>query len=296
MPFIFHCEEIVRRKAFFRSKEDYYFALMGSLAPDLEWFGVLKGAHWKSGRFLKYMLKNKKRREYAAFALGMHIHCLTDQYLEPAYINKKEIQAIARNLIRKYNAQNPEHPDIEHRFVEFIIDLNSVSSHKGMITELKKAQKFLFEKKRFNKISKYMADYFKVSLPELRNKWQVFHPEKGIARVGLDNFKSADGAAYIWRDINFYFSNISLFKDPAYTRIFFKYILYRLFHGTRKVRQMFDEARKHIKGYRRIVKKSAPTIDRQIRIFADKIEGRSTDFLERLNKKKKEIKDLFKKF
>ncbi len=160
MPSIFlhidGCRKIVEKKKFFRNKPDAtMLALIGSIIPDLELFGILKNVHGRCKEFYDYLEKRDKR--YLPLAFGMIVHEHHDNIIETHFVGDNEKEA--RKLIKEYDEKISRIKVAPEILIEHSLDCSLVEAKPELIAFTNKFRNRI-SRKQIKIISEHLAGFF----------------------------------------------------------------------------------------------------------------------------------------
>jgi hypothetical protein len=264
MPLIYHANEVLKRRRLFKRKRDFYFAICGSLATDMEEFAGVKGAHENSLKFYHYLLKNRKARRYAPFALGMYIHAITDKYIEPPYVDSKKNYKVATDIIKKYDPDKIDVKYSQHLLVEQAIDFNISHNNKKLMKIIKKSLKTGYKKIHLNNISKHIEIFFGVDKEIVKEKLELFSPYKKNPFLSIFDYPSLMGQVKIWKGNMFFRKYEESFKNSSKLILGLKYLWFNYWQDKFKSKKMIEEAKNKFQGFRGIIKDFQNKLDQNI--------------------------------
>ena len=241
MPFLYHANEVLKRKKLFKRRRDFQFALVGSLMTDLEWVADLKGAHEKSLPFYYYLLQKDKK--YAPFALGMHIHAETDGYIEPSYVDSQETVALVTEILKKHDPGKLDLENAHHVLVEQAIDYHLATQNKKLIPALRRALKRFYKEHHFLAITEHMEDFFGTQKKEiLREKLLLLNPQQKRPIVDLDDFTNLHGQVKLWIGNTFYWIHSKTIVQMYQTTLMLRFTWFWYWQDKKKLHHMIEEA------------------------------------------------------
>jgi hypothetical protein len=266
MPFLYHANEVLRRKKLFKNERDFEFAIFGSLATDLEHWAGVKGAHEKSLEFYNYLLnKDNKSKKYASFALGMHIHAITDKYIEPKYVDTKRNKKLAQKLIEKHTPLHENTHKAPHHLVEQAIDYNITNNSKELIKVVNSSLKRCYEKENLENIAKYLEEFFGTDKKKIKRRLQLLNPKRKITLANIEQFTTIQGLVHIWKGKMFYWLNKEKLRGKYKLKMIFKFVTFYLRQDKNEIKKMMIEAIEIWNDFQELIKKSHKKFDKIIK-------------------------------
>jgi len=160
MPSIFlhvdGCRKIIDKKEFFnRNPNAKTLALVGSVIPDLELFGIIGKVHGRSKEFYDYL--EKKDKEYLPLAFGMIVHEHHDNIIETHFVEDNEKEA--RKLLAQYDPEISKIGAAPELLIEYSLDCSLIEEKPELIDFTTSIAKKI-KRKQIKKISSHLADFF----------------------------------------------------------------------------------------------------------------------------------------
>jgi len=269
MPFLYHANEVLKRRRLFKRRRDFQFAIVGSLATDLEWVAGMKGAHKRSLEFYHYLLtrgkSERKAKKYAPFALGMYIHKITDDWIEPTYVDTKKNFKIASNIIKKYDPHHIEIKDAQHALIEQAIDYNISNGNKKLMRNLNNALRRVFKKKNLDNITQYMEDFFGTDKEIIKSKLALFNPDSKRSLAKIEDYSNVLGQVNLWMGNMFYMINQKTIKGMYKITLIFRYLKYSFMQDKNKLGNMVLEAKDKFNDFHHIIKGFQKRLDKEVK-------------------------------
>jgi len=265
MPFLYHAEEVFRRKRLFKSRRDFHFAMVGSLATDLEWVAGMNGAHEKALEFYHYLLNNKKAKKYAPFALGMYIHSITDDWIEPTYVDTKKNFKIASEIIKKYDPDKVEIHHAQHVLVEQAIDYNISYGNKKLMKNLNNALRRVFKKKNLDPIAQHLQDFFGTDKEIIKSKLSLFNPDSKKALAKVEDYTNIPGQVNLWMGNMFYRVNKKTIQSMYKITLILRYLTYSFMQDKNKLGNMVLEAKERFNDFHHIIRGFQNRLDNEVK-------------------------------
>jgi hypothetical protein len=267
MPSIFHhihnCKHILDHIRFRKTELNTELTLIGSVIVDLENVGVIKKVHGRCHDFLVYLLKHD--RKYAPLAVGMLIHELFDNTVEPKYVHKKE--KAAGKLLKEHDPFSASLPLAEHIFIEHCLDCALVDE-KPELFDLIKYVKQKIKKKHMRRIAFHLANFFDGNSKTIYTSLEQF---KGF---DLSKFKTIQGRSSVWQHFMFLYSQRELLhhkQNGFFRRIYgnikliVKYIQFWWGMKHDQIQLMMKKAKHEFRDHIQIVERAHGHITRKLR-------------------------------
>lgn len=269
MPFLYHANEVLKRRHLFKRRRDFHFAMVGSLATDLEWVAGMKGAHEKALEFYHYLLSRgeteRKARKYAPFALGMYIHSITDDWIEPTYVDTKKNFKTASEIIKRYDPYNIEIPHAQHTLVEQAIDYNISHGNKKLMRNLNNALRRVFKRNNLDNIAQYMEDFFGTDKELIKSKLSLFNPDSKRSLARVEDYTNIPGQVNLWMGNMFYRLNHSAIHGMYKITLILRYLIYSFRQDKNKLGNMVLEAKDKFNDFHKIIKGFQKRLDKEIK-------------------------------
>lgn len=251
MPFLYHANEVFKRRELFTKHRDFQFALAGSLMTDLEWVAGLKGAHEKALEFYIYLLKKDKK--YAPLALGMYIHAITDKYIEPSYVDDDKVVALARDIIQRHDPGRASLSFANHVLVEQAIDYNIALGNRRLVPVLRRALKRVYKEKHLEKISVHMENFFGTKKETIKEKLSYFNPHTKRPLLKIEDYADIPGHVKIWIGNMFYQINEKTIHNMYWITLLIRFLWFDYWQDKKKLQHMIAEAREKINDFHDII-------------------------------------------
>ncbi len=207
MPSIFlhvdGCRKIIDKNKYFKKKPDAKaLALIGSVIPDLELFGVLPEVHGRCKEFYDYLKVQDK--EYLPLAFGMVIHEHHDNIIETHFVGDNEDSA--RKLIKKYDEELSKIGTAPEILIEHSMDCSLVEAKPELINFTASITKKI-KRGQIKRIAEHLANFFGGNGKEIAKAIRMFK------RFNFNQYASVNNQHELWQRYMFLLSQNKNLKE-----------------------------------------------------------------------------------
>jgi len=219
---------------------EYSLAVLGSILPDMEYAGFLKGAHTKSRDFLEFVFRKNKRM--VPFAVGMLCHTIQDKILEPKYVEPRE--TVARKILDKYYPGTVLSRLGSHTLVEQAMDTLLVKQDPSLADSIDDAWRAISQEDINSSVS-LLAEFFHEEPVRLHKMISI------VRSVRSARFAKPGGISKLWlqcmaaisEEHNLKEHTHSIFeKISSAVRLGTKLSVFSMAHGTYHCKRMLEQA------------------------------------------------------
>jgi hypothetical protein len=258
------CLHVLQRlKLFHPSHRDFHMAILGSLVPDLEWVGLVKGMH---GRCMEYFAHTVKHdRKMVPMAIGMLSHELLDGVIEPEYIEKNE--PAAAGILAQYGFDAKMGRWTAHSLVEQAVDSHIVERKPWLFDFLHRAKCGIprrYLKHAARSLTRFFGGdaklLYKAFLEYVKFDISVFRSHESMSQLWLQH-------VFLWGQrerIERMSKGHAIARLTAKLAIAWHYLKFRLFTKTGRMREAFAHARERFRDHHHVCRKGNRVIERAL--------------------------------
>lgn len=266
MAFLIHIDDCRRAienlKLFKRNDVRFELALAGSILPDLEIVGIVKGIHGKGHDFYRYLAKEDKK--YSALGIGMMAHELFDYVYDNEYVRKKE--SIAEQLIAKFDRNSLKVKRSAEALIDHSTDVYYLQDNPQLMKNMVHMKENLNEAHK-ERIAYHISKYFGGDCKKILKAINAFE------RFDLEKYNTLDGISEMWMNFMFLRANkdlisakskLALFNKTSLLGAGLKYMIFRLTTRKSRIKKMFKHIREHLAEHKQVCQKAHKYVQEQL--------------------------------